>query len=224
MKEIWSEDRAEIVAELRRICEDQLPLTLLGPGVSPAFVTLRSVLQEQEQAILEFDKPEGITLEGELFVFYRRDDLDLMRGFKLGPMRQTNRFFRVPLPVHIFAVQRRKFPRIYTAEGSFLSCAPQASRRILQAEVIDVSMEGAKIFGNLVGIKQGTILTPLTLTLCFEDKRSADVVINIAEAMVVREIRVKEKVELSFHFRTEDADDLLGKYIELRILEQEIYE
>jgi c-di-GMP-binding flagellar brake protein YcgR len=147
-----------------------------------------------------------------------------MRGFKLGAVRQTNRFFRMLLPSHIFEVQRRKFPRVYAAEGSAMTCAPKASRRIVSGEVIDVSREGAKIFGKLAGVHKGMVLAPLTLTLCFDERRRDDVVVNIAEAIVVREIRVKEKVELSFHFHSKNADDLLKEYIELRILEQEIYD
>ncbi len=222
MREIWSEDPVEIVSELRKNSDAHVSMTLLGPSTSPALVTLRSVVSGADN-FLEFTKPEGVQLDGDLFVFYRRDDMQLMRGFELGPIRQTNRFFRVSLPEVIFAVQRRKFPRIYAAEGSFLSCAPQDSRRILHAQVIDVSMEGAKIFGDLTGLRQGAILAPLTLTLCFDDKRSDDVEVNIAEAVVIREIRVKEKVQLSFHFQPEKGDDLLKKYIELRLLEQEVY-
>jgi c-di-GMP-binding flagellar brake protein YcgR len=152
-----------------------------------------------------------------------RDDQQLMRGFKLEVLRQTNRFFRAVVPGSIFKVQRRKFPRVYTAEGSTLTFAPKDSRRILHAQIIDVSLEGAKIFGNLVGLKQGTALSPITLTLSFDDRRSNDVVVNVSEAVVVREIRVREKVELSFHFQNKNADDLLKKYIDLRILEQEVY-
>ena len=209
--------------ELRHNCDNQVAMTLLGPATQPIFITLRSVGKDSDAVVLEFDKPEGVELLGELFVFYQRDDLQLMRGFRLGILRQTNRFFRASLPDHIFEVQRRKFPRIYVADGSTMTCAPQDSRRILQAQVIDVSLEGAKIFGNLTGVSKGTILTPLTLNLRLEDRRSEDVVVNIAEAMVVREIRVKEKVELSFHFQSKNADDLLKKYIDRRVLEQEVY-
>ena len=222
MKETWSEDAAEIIAELQRNCDDQIAFTLLGPSMSPTFVTVRAISKNKGQVFVEFEKPEGLEFDGEIFAFYRPDDLSLMRGFKLEGLRQSNRFFRMAIPELIFEVQRRKFPRIYVAEGSSVTCAPQASRRILQAQVIDVSMEGAKIFGRLTGVTKGTIFAPLTLTLCFTDKRCADVVINIAQAVVVREIRVKEKVEVSFHFHSKNADDLLKKYIEQRILEQEI--
>lgn len=223
MKEIWSEDAGEILSEIRLNCEEQVAMTLLGSTVSPTFVTLRSVVKDADREILEFEKPEELELDGELFVFYLRNDQQLMRGFKLEVLRQTNRFFRAAIPVSIFKVQRRKFPRVYTAEGSTLTFAPKDSRRIIHAQIIDVSLEGAKIFGNLVGLKQGTALSPITLTLSFDDRRSNDVVVNVSEAVVVREIRVKEKVELSFHFQNKDADDLLQKYIDLRILEQEVY-
>jgi hypothetical protein len=223
MKEIWSADQAEVIGELHRNCEEAVPLTLIGPAVVPVFITIRSVLEDNGQLLVECEKPEDIELEGELFVFYRRDDLQLMRGFKLDVVRQTSRFFRAVVPDHIFEVQRRKFLRVFVPEGSIITCAPKNSRRILQAQVIDVSMEGAKIFGRLTGLTKGTVLAPLTLTLCFEDKHSGDVVINITEAVVVREIRVREKVELSFHFQSEDTDDLLEKYIDLRVLEQKIY-
>lgn len=223
MKEIWTTDETKMIDELRRNSDENTPLTLLGPSLPPSFITIRAIVQDEGALLLEFEKPDGLELVGELFVFYRRDDMQLMRGFKLGDIRQTSRYFRMALPEHIFEVQRRKYPRIYVAEGSGVTCAPKASRRILKAQVIDVSMEGAKIFGHLSGITQGTVLAPLTLTLCYDDRRSDDVVINIAEARVVREIRVKEKVEISFHFHSESVDDLLGKYIELRTLEQEIY-
>ncbi len=224
MKTIWSEDTAEIMAELQRNNDERISMTLLGPALPPSFITIRSVGQNGEQVFVEFEKPEGIQLEGDLFVFYIREDLSLMRGFKLGALRQTNRFFRVALPPHIFEVQRRKFPRVYAAGGSTMNCAPKASRRILHGQVIDVSLGGAKVFGNLLGVEQGTVLSPLTLTLCFDERQREDVVVTIAEAVVVREIRVKEKVELSFRFQTESADDLLRKYIELRILELEMYD
>ncbi len=223
MKTIWSEDSAEIRAELQKNNDDQVGMTLIGPSLAPIFITVKALVRDGNQFFVEFEKPEGVELEGELFAFYQRDDFNLMRGFKLGEMRQTNRFFRIPPPEHIFEVQRRKFPRVYAAEGSCMTCAPRASRRILHGEVIDVSLEGAKIFGKLIGVQEGTVLAPVTLTLFFDDRRTEEIVINIAEAVVVREIRVKEKVELSFHFQTEDADMLLNKYIELRILEQELY-
>ena len=238
MKEIWSTDSVEIIKELHRNRKESVSLTLLGPSVVPTFITIRSVLKDCGITLVECEKPKDLELEGDLFVFYRRDELSLMRGFKLEVVRQASRFFRAVVPKHIFEVQRRKFPRVFVAEGSIATCAPKNSRRILRGQVIDVSMEGAKIFGNLIGMTKGSVLTPLTLTLCFEDKRSDAVVINIAEAVVVREIRVEEKVELSFHFQSEDIEnynvrplilskgisfDLLKKYIQLRILEQEVY-
>lgn len=223
MKEIWSTDLAVICAELQKNSDEHVTLTLLGSGVAPTFVTIRSILEEQGQLLVEFEKPDGLDIQGEMFVFYRRDDQQLMRGFELGEIRQANRFFRATVPEAIFEVQRRQFPRIYVAEGSSLTFALKASRRILQAEVIDVSMEGAKIFGALSGVKEGSVITPLTLTLCFDDRRNADMVVNIGKAVVVREIRVREKVELSFHFQSKEADDLLEKYIDLRVIEQEAY-
>ncbi len=223
MKETWSTDSAVICAELQKNSDEQVALTLLGPELSPTFVTIRSILEEQGQLLVEFEKPDGLDIQGEMFVFYRRNDQQLMRGFALSEIRQTSRFFRAAMPEAIFEVQRRQFPRIYVAKGSSLTFALKASRRIFQAEVIDVSMEGVKIFGALGGVKEGSVLTPLTLTLCFDDRRSADMVVNIGKAVVVREIRVMEKVELSFHFQSKEADDLLEEYLELRLMEQEVY-
>ncbi|MDA3833551.1 MAG: hypothetical protein PF495_09155 [Spirochaetales bacterium] len=73
MKTIWSEDPSEIIAELQVNSDEQVALTLLGPTLAPSFITIRSVVKDDKGVFVEFEKPEGVQLEGDWFVVYLRD-------------------------------------------------------------------------------------------------------------------------------------------------------
>ncbi len=219
MKCQWSQDRGEIAAELEGLGLDEVSLILARSGDPSCAISVRGLVEEGEDVFVEFDKPPTLVLdEGEpYYVFYQREEQSLMRGFSLHVVRQSERFARAFLPEEIFEIQRRKYRRLYTPQQSSLTCIPKNSQRLLTAQILDVSLEGARIFGDLEGIGKGSVLAPLTLTLYFRDRRRPPVIINVAEAVVVREVRVKEKVELSFHFGKADVDyHLLKEYIEQR--------
>jgi hypothetical protein len=226
MKSSWSADTNKIIAEIKDLAESEIPLVLAKPGAESMAITVRHVLAEAGLVLVEVSKPPAVVLdEAEpYYVFYQRDQQPLMRGFSLHFSRQSEKFARAPLPEEIFEIQRRKFLRVFTPPQSTLTCVPKNSRRLFTAQILDVSLEGAKIFGNLEGVSKGSVLSPLTLTLYFREKRRAPVTINIAEAVVVREVRVEEKVEVSFQFSQTDTDhQLLENYIDHRSQELDLF-
>jgi hypothetical protein len=219
MKRQWSEDRNTIIEELTLLAAQETPLVLARPGEVPATITARHILGDSPGQLVEIVKTPGMVLDQAepYYVFYQRHRQALLRGFSLRFVRQSNRFARAPLPLEIFEIQRRKFPRVFTPRPSILTCVPKNSRRLFTAQILDISLEGARIFGDMEGLGLGSVLTPLTLTLYFRDSRQAPLSINVTEAVVVREVRIKEKVEISFHFDRADADQrLLAQYMELR--------
>lgn len=224
MKRQWSANKNEITEEIKALAAKEVPLVLARAGETSTAITVRQVFGEPGSVLVEVGKDPALVLdEAEpYYAFYQRDQQSLMRGFSLLFVRQSERFARAGLPSEIFELQRRKYPRVYTPHQSTLSCVPKNSRRLFTAQVMDVSQEGARIFGDLEGLGKGSVLSPLTLTLYFRERRRAPMTINIAEAVVVREVRGKEKVEISFHFDRTDADhQLLAKYLSLRSQELE---
>ncbi len=225
MKRQWSQDTNEIIKELKSLGDHETPLVLARSGESSSPITIRHILGEGGSVLVEIGKAPDLVLDEmeSYYVFYQRDPQSLMRGFSLQFVRQSERFARAHLPAEIFELQRRKFPRVFTPPQSILTCIPKNSRKLFTAQILDVSLEGAKIFGDLEGIGRGSVLSPLTLTLYFREHRRSPLTINIAEAVVVREVRVQEKVEISFHFDQADADQqLLKEYINLRSLELDL--
>lgn len=226
LKRQWSTDKHDIIEELKALGDKELPLVLARPGEGSATITVRHILDEAGSLLIEVGKPPELVFNEiePYYVFYQGDKQALMRGFSLQFVRQSARYARAHLPWEIFEIQRRKYPRVFTPPQSTLTCIPQNSRRIFTAQVLDVSLEGAKIFGDLEGLGKGSILSPLTLTLYFTEERRAPVAVNIAVAVVVREVRTQEKLEVSFHFGRMDADhQQLVKYIDRRSLELDLF-
>ena len=191
MKRQWSGDKDVIVEELQGLGLDETSLILARSGDPSCAISIRGLLEEGDDVFVEFDKPPTLVLdEGEpYYVFYQRDEQSLMRGFLLQIIRQSERFARAFLPEEIFELQRRKHPRVYTPRQSSLTCVPKNSQRLLTAQILDVSLEGARIYGDLEGLSTGSVLAPLTLNLYFRDKLRSPVTINVAEAVVVRQQR-----------------------------------
>jgi hypothetical protein len=222
MKRQWSGDKNEIIEEINNLADQKIALVLARAGESINTITARHILGDAGSVLVEIGKsPELVLDETEpYYVFYQRNKQSLMRGFSLHFVRQSEKFARANLPAEIFEIQRRKFPRVYVPQQSILTCIPKNSRRLFTATILDVSLEGARIFGEMEGLGKGSVLSPLTLTLYFREKHSAPVTINIAEAVVVRVVRGKEKVEVSFQFDKAAADQhVLAEYIEIRSLE-----
>ncbi len=225
MKRQWSVDAKEIIEEIKVLVDRDIVLVLARPGETSSAITVRQILEVAGSVLVEVSKPPELILDESepYYVFYQGPEQALMRGFFLHFVRQSERFARANLPGEIFEIQRRKFPRVFTPPQSLLTCIPKHSRRLLTAQILDVSLEGARIFGDLEGLGRGSVLSPLTLTLYFRAGQRSPIVINITEAVVVREVRVKEKAEVSFHFDKSDSDyQLLAHYIDLRSQELDI--
>jgi hypothetical protein len=218
-------DTTEIIAEMKSLADQELGLVLARPGEASSTITVHQVLGVAGSVLVEVSKPPELVLDEvePYYVFYQGQEQGLMRGFFLHFVRQSERFARAELPGEIFEIQRRKFPRVFTPQQSLLTCVLKNSRRLVTAQVLDVSLEGARIFGDLEGLGRGSVLSPLTLTLYFRARRRAPTVINIAEAVVVREVRIKEKAEVCFHFDKSDSDyQVLAEYIDLRSQELDL--
>ena len=226
MKKTWSDVPKDIIHEVKELISQKVAILLVQPGKETRMVTIVNLVKSSTGVLLECNKGGEYhlgTIDGPAYLFYKKSGQALMRGFVVDLARESQQLFRIRPPREIFEVQRRQHHRVFTPRGSMLSCAPKNTRRMLTAEVLDVSMEGARIYGLLVGVENNTVLSPITMVLSFDDRRSEPITVNISEAKVVRIVRKGEKVEVAFCFASADSDvSLLQKYIDLRVIEQKV--
>ena len=131
-------------------------------------------------------------------------------------------FLGLEYPAKIFDIQRRQFDRVGTAHNSSATFCLQGKQRMHHFKVGDVSLEGAKITGEIHSVlSKGSIVSPLTLTLFRRFDPGEETKLHVPEATVMWAI-VKDgrTVEMGLKFSLPDqARGDLSDYINLRSLE-----
>lgn len=224
MRKLWTTDRVTIEEELRLVVKEKIPFNLFQHGQPVRNLIPHDITIKDKVRHIVFAKLTPFNVSDDIcYLLYHRPG-ELMRGFNGPSKRESEQLLAVPLPVEIFQVQRRKFPRVSTPGNSIASIALDYTKLPNMATVADISMEGASLNGNLSPrIHKDEIIGPITFTLRLGISSVSVDTFTVPKATVAW-VRDKENNtrEIGLHFKLSGASKLtLEHYIKLRSAENE---
>lgn len=199
MKELWSNNPEKILEEINLLIKKNTSLSLVQKGHKPAIITAEEVT---EKNILLAKRQAFQVINDTHLVLYQLEE-QLMHGFMITPISQTETHIKTRIPDEIVQFQRRKFPRLTTSEKSTATFTRQGSQLLYNSIIKDICLEGAKIEGAFADkIKKGDILSPLTLTLRLSHG-------DFEEKIIIPQAEVK------WIFETEEDNKSIGVHFNL---------
>ena len=166
MIELWTQDTDKIFSSLKRAIDKHIPLRLQNAGVFLDTTMLCKIHEHKAEKYLVLKKPKGLESSR---------DIDTVSFKSMGfpnvlfpcfISRETEKLMAARLPEEFFFIQHRLSPRFITLRGSMVSFLVSNRRKLNICELIDVSIEGARLTGKpLYEIKEGDRIRQCTLFL-----------------------------------------------------------
>ncbi len=187
MKKLWSKNTQEITDEIQALINNKSQIIFVNHSGTPKKARAKGMARTKSSNLLVIDYPVQIEdLSKKCLCYYHKKGCPIM-GFYCTPAQQTDEYLGVNLPNQIFEIQRRKFPRVTTPNQSVASFSLMNRNRVIHGKVENVSMNGAKIYGDFPTIinKNNTVI-PISLSLFQRFKHHQETPIHIPEALVAR--------------------------------------
>lgn len=224
MRKIWSADSKTILEQFTKLKDTGATFTLCLEGQKNCGVLLKTVEEKAGKYFLVFEKNGEVSVAGRQCLFFYKPTDHQTRGFQGIPEKETERFFSFLMPVEIFEVGMRRFPRVSTP-NSTATFSQQGRTKLFHCKVLDVSLEGAMFCGKVSpDLKKGDVVGPLTMNLSMKfgsDETHA----QIAEATVMNVISAEgiteKKVGVFFH-KNAATQATLSPYIDIRLIEDSV--
>ncbi|HIJ79949.1 MAG: PilZ domain-containing protein [Desulfobulbaceae bacterium] len=221
MKKIWTADTQLIFDELSGLVSTAARLILYQKGSPPNSTTASQIHSIENKKLLELTKEKPFQAPQGSALFLYQPPGNAMRGFYIKLHDDSADKLVTEIPGEIIQFQRRRHPRIATANNCKATFTRKGSQYLNNGIIENISREGAKLTGNFSQhIKQGDILSPLSMSLRL---RFGDYEENVTagEAVVKRLTKNKKgETELGVQFCLQGTDhEYLDRYLSIRSLE-----
>lgn len=221
MKKIWSNNPEEIHQEIERLARQQTPLILSQPDSESQAVTVKAIKKRESHALIILQKLKPfIASQQQGYLFYRPLEI-ITRLFPLLPVKDSDAYLAAVMPKVIMEIPRRKYPRVDTPYESKAVFTIRDYSKLFQGETKDISQEGSLLRSTFSPtLNNGTILSPVTLSLFVYAAKAPVTEIIVPAAKIVKTFALGDKMDIALHFTLSGKElDTLEDYIERRLIE-----
>jgi len=225
MKQVFTKECRQICRELETLMAAATPVSLCQIGAKPLKTSLEEIIEDHQAGpLLVFKKKEQrLELSDKPYFVLFKKPRKPIRGFHGTILTDNEKAFTMAFPEELFEIQHLKEDRIPVHQGTAVfHHRHHNGSPFIQCEVLDVSMQAAKLFGSFpASIKKDTIIEPLSMMLCLRFSED-EMLINIRTATVKHVSQLltgKQHIGVTFDQLSPEMNDILEDYLSRRQLE-----
>jgi hypothetical protein len=223
MKQLWTEDTAEIENELIQIIDKNARLFCFKAGSKVVKkLSVQGTAAKSKTKLLVLYHPHEPTCAKDTCMFYYHLPGRTIKFFEAPRVKRVDKFLGLGFPTKIYKIQRRRHARISTPHDSSATFTIKNKQRINYGKVENLSAKGAYITCDLPSlIPKGAFITHLSMTVYLRLNPKEETILDIPEAKVVRtSAMVGRTKELGVQFELSGKMmDILGSYLDVRNIE-----
>lgn len=166
MRQLWSDNRQEILDELDRLVERRQPISLQGANGHLATGIIRSVVTRAGKPFLVFRRPKRLVFPDLVrHAVYKKDSGPFMI-FPLLIDRIHQQLLAAAMPDKIDSLQQRQHPRYRVRHHGQAAFFVDQKARLCQMGISDISLGGACLVGRpRYELNKAGLIGPTTFTI-----------------------------------------------------------